>query len=71
MRAEKLGKCKSAGPDQIPRETLKSGCEVLILIFGIMKLPQKEEESTVIPVCKKRVKTDCSTGRSHAHKFIQ
>jgi hypothetical protein len=35
MIAEKLGKYKPAGTDQIPRETLKSGSDVLILIFGI------------------------------------
>ena len=38
MLAEKLGKCKPAGADQIPRQTLKSGSEVLILIFCIKKI---------------------------------
>ena len=38
MLAEKLGKYKPAGTEKIPVETLKSGSEVLILIFGIKEI---------------------------------
>jgi hypothetical protein len=62
----KLKRCKSPGTAQIPTELIKAGGEILYseihrlicCIWNNEELPQKWNESIIVPICKKCGKTD-------------
>jgi len=67
----KLKNYKSPGIDQIPAELIKAGgrtiCsaihKVIISIWNKEELPEEWKESIIVPICKKRDKTDCNNYR--------
>jgi hypothetical protein len=67
----KLKRYKVLGSDQIPAELIQEGGKILhseihkliMLIWNKEELPQQWKESIVVPVHKKRDKTDCSNYR--------
>jgi hypothetical protein len=67
---EKLKRCKSLGTDQIPTELIQAGGNTLFseihklrnYIWNKEELPQQWKESTIVPIYKKGVKTDCGNG---------
>jgi hypothetical protein len=67
----KLKRYKVPGSDQIPAELIQEGGEILhseihkliMLIWNKEELPHQWKESIVVPVHKKRDKTDCSNYR--------
>jgi len=71
LAIEKLKTHQSPGFDQIPAEMIKPGgktirCEIhklLISIWNKEELPEEWKESTIVPICKKGDKTDCSNYR--------
>jgi len=70
---EKLKSNKSPGIDQIPAEFIKARCktirrEIHKLIISVLneeELPEEWKESIILPICKKRDKTDCSNYRAY------
>jgi hypothetical protein len=71
LAIEKLKSHKSPGIDQIPVELIKAGrrtirCAIHKLIIAISnkeKLPEEWKESIIVPIHKKRDKTDCNNYR--------
>ena len=71
MAIEKLKNHKSPGIDQIPGELIKAGgrticCAIHKLIISIWnkeELPEEWKESIIVPIHKKRNKTDCNNDR--------
>ena len=71
MAIGKLKNHKSPGIDQIPAELIKAGdrticCAIHKLIISIWnkeELPEEWKESIIVPIYKKRDKTDCNNYR--------
>jgi hypothetical protein len=62
----KLKKYKSPGSDQIPAELIEAGGEILLSeihinsVWNKEELPDQWKESIIVPIHKKRDKTDCN-----------
>jgi len=71
LAIEKLNNNKSPGIDQIPAEMIKAGCrtirceirKLIISIWNEEELPDEWKESIIVPIYKKRDKTDCNNYR--------
>ena len=68
LAINKLKSHKSAGIDEIPAELIKAGggticlviCKLITSIWKKEKLPEEWKESIIVPIHKKRDKTDCN-----------
>ena len=71
LAIEKLKSHKSPGTDQIPAELIKAGCstifcvihKLIIAIWNKEELPGEWKKSIIVPIHKKRDKTDCNNYR--------
>ena len=71
LAIEKLKSHKSPGTDEIPAELIKARgrtihCVIHKLIISILnkeELPEEWKESIIVPIHKKRDKTDCNNYR--------
>ena len=71
MPLEKLKSHKSPGVDQIPAELIKTGGrtihgaihKLIIAIWNNEELPEEWKELVIVPIHKKRDKTECNNYR--------